>query len=153
MTLFEKIINVLEIHGIEYELTMHEPVHTSEEAATIRGVDVRYGAKAMVCIADEQPVMLVLSGAKKIAMKQFKQQFRYERVRFATPEEVEAVTSVKIGAVPPFGSLMDIKTYVDASMLGSSMMYFNPGRHDASIGMLYADYADVERHILGEFSE
>jgi hypothetical protein len=44
MTVFEKIINLLESKHVAYKLTEHAPVRTSEEAARIRGVALKTGA-------------------------------------------------------------------------------------------------------------
>ena len=45
---FERIKKKLDELGIEYKLTIHEPVKTSEEAAAVRGVTLASGAKAVI---------------------------------------------------------------------------------------------------------
>ncbi len=46
----EKLIKKLTDAGIEFTVTEHEPVKTSEEAAEIRGVSLDSGAKAMLFV-------------------------------------------------------------------------------------------------------
>jgi len=152
MGLFEKIISLLNDNSVDYTLIEHEAVFTSEQAAKIRGMDLESGAKAMVCFADKLPVLLVLSGAKKINTKLAKQMLHVQDLRFATPEEVSRVTSVEIGAVPPFGSCMEIQTYCDSSLSKNDLISFNPGIHTKSITMAYEDFVQVEQPILGDFS-
>lgn len=48
LNVFEKILALLEQHHVPYKLTEHESVRTSEEAARLRGVDLKTGAKAMI---------------------------------------------------------------------------------------------------------
>ncbi len=64
MTVFEKIITLLESKHTAYKLTEHEPVRTSEEAARIRGVPLKTGAKAMIARCKDDYYLLVLSFTK-----------------------------------------------------------------------------------------
>ena len=57
---------------IDYKLITHEAVRTSEEAAKIRGNDLKSGAKAMVVKAGENFFLIVLSAERKIDWKKLK---------------------------------------------------------------------------------
>jgi len=140
--LFEQIKSKLNDLGISYKLLEHAPVSTSAEA----------GAKALILIADEKPIMIVLSAPTKLDSKVFKKEYGIKKLRFATPEEVEKISSVKIGAVPPLGSLCDIPTYVDAALGKNQVIVWNAGKHDRSIEMKYTDYLKVEQPQVGNFS-
>ncbi|MBI4028769.1 MAG: hypothetical protein HY376_00150 [Candidatus Blackburnbacteria bacterium] len=48
MEIFQKILEKLAQNKVKYILSEHEPVRTSLEAAKIRGVDLKTGAKAMI---------------------------------------------------------------------------------------------------------
>jgi len=152
MTLFDRIVQVLEKNTIDFSVIEHEPVYTSQEAADVRGFDIKQGAKAMLCFADETPTLIVLSGACRIDTKQFKKSFGIRDLRFATSEEVLQISSVEVGAVPPFGSCMNIQTYCDTSLSRNDEIAFNPGIHTKSIKMRYSDFIQVENPILGDFS-
>lgn len=152
MTLFDRIVQVLEKNAVDFSVTEHEPVYTSQEAADIRGFDIKQGAKAMLCFADGTPIVIVLSGACRIDTKQFKKSFGIRDLRFATSEEVLQISSVEVGAVPPFGSCMNIQAYCDQSLSENEEIAFNPGVHTKSIKMKYADFVRVEEPKIGEFS-
>lgn len=152
MTLFERIISILQDQAIQYDLIEHEPVYTSQQAAAVRGMNITQGAKAMLCFADGHPMLLVLSGACTIDTKKFKKGFGIKDLRFATVEEVLEVSSVEVGAVPPFGSCMEIQTYCDRSLSKNRLISFNPGMHTKSIIMAYEDFIQIEQPILGDFS-
>jgi Ala-tRNA(Pro) deacylase len=86
-------------------------------------------------------------------MKAFKTLFSIRDLRMATPEEVENVTGVQIGAVPPFGHIFSVPLYLDASLRVNETIFFNPGRHDKTIGMKEVDYERASQPIVGQFSK
>lgn len=45
MKLIKELLNS---NGITYEVSEHEPVYTSEQAAKVRGVELKTGVKALV---------------------------------------------------------------------------------------------------------
>ena len=112
--------------GIEYKLTTHAPVKTSQEAADVRGVTLESGAKAMILkdtgkklTKENTPFYLaVVSASQRFNSKTFKKLISCKNLRFANEQEVLEYSSCITGAVPPFGSLFTIPvpTYVDQSL-------------------------------------
>ncbi len=152
-SVYEQIVAMLKNAHVPFESYEHEPVHTSEEAAKIRNTDVRLGAKALVMYADDKPIMVAIAGDKKVDMKAFKKQFGVSDLRMATPEEVVQVTSVPIGAVPPFGHIFSIPLYMDHSIQENETVVFNAGLHHKSIQMPRDQYEKVAHPIVGEYSK
>lgn len=149
----ESIISFLKECKAEFTSLEHEAVFTSEEAARVRSTTISQGAKAMIMFADDTPVMLVLPGNKKVDMKLFKTNNKLKNLRMATPEEVEKVTGVKVGAVPPFGNLFGIQHYVDPSLGENKEIVFNAGSHTKSIVMKYTDFIDNTKPRIELFSK
>jgi prolyl-tRNA editing enzyme YbaK/EbsC (Cys-tRNA(Pro) deacylase) len=139
MTVFEKIIQQLEENNIEYHLSEHQPVRTSEEAANVRGVDINSGAKAMVVKSKDDYILLVLPAGHKINWKKVKATLNVKDIRFATVEEAENVTGVKMGSVPPFGNILEIPTIYDNIISQIQQIHFNPGSNTHSISMKTRD--------------
>lgn len=152
-SVFAQIQSKLNGLNIAYECTEHEPVYTSEQAAKVRGSRLQAGAKALIMYADLQPIMVVVSAATKVDTKVFKKLYGIKKLKLATPEEVEKITQVKIGAVPPFGSLFHLDTFVDNKLAGNDLINFNAGKHDTSIQMKYNDFIRAELPELGNFSK
>ncbi|MFC1722869.1 YbaK/EbsC family protein [Nanoarchaeota archaeon] len=151
MAAFEKIKQLLEEKGIEYEFKEHEAVRTSEEAAAVRGDDLKIGAKALVFKAGDRFVMCVLSAAKKIDSKRLKKILGTKKLRFATPEEVMNKTGCEPGGVPPFGNVFELDVYVDKSLLENEFMAFNAGERTKSLRMKTEDYLQLVRPEVREF--
>ncbi|MCA9390089.1 hypothetical protein KC571_01685 [candidate division WWE3 bacterium] len=152
-TLYDRIVTLLRNEHIRFSESDHDAVFTSAQAAETRGTELRQGAKAILCLADKNPILIVISGKEKIDSKKFKSLFGIKDLRFATHDEVSEITGVAVGAVPPFGSLIGIKTYVDVSLSQNEKIAYNPGLHTKTIIMLYEDYILAERPLLGDFSQ
>lgn len=60
----EALKRLLEENGIEYKITTHERVYTSEEAAKISGVPLRSGVKAMIVKAESGFFLVLVHGNK-----------------------------------------------------------------------------------------
>ncbi len=95
MTVLEKIQELLDDNHVNYTLTEHEPVHTSEEAAKVRGTTLSQGAKALIFFADKKPLLIVVPGDKRANLKKFKKTFSIKDLRMASPEEVTQLTGLK----------------------------------------------------------
>ena len=66
MTIFEQILALLENNKVQYRLIEHQPIRTSEEAARIRDVALKTGAKAMIVRGKDHYYLLVLPADKHI---------------------------------------------------------------------------------------
>ncbi len=139
MTVFEKIINLLESKHVAYKLTEHAPVRTSEEAARIRGVPLKTGAKAMIARCKDDYYLLVLPADKQIDWKRLRSILQVRDIRLATAEEAEQVAQVQMGSVPPFGNVLELPTYFDTGLFENEVVNFNPGSITHSIAMQSAD--------------
>jgi len=153
MNVTEAIRKLLDDNKIQYKCWDHPPVHTSEEAAKIRGTTLESGAKAMLLRSEGQFLMVVLAGDKKMDFKKVKKAIGSDRLTLATPEEVLKVTHCEVGSVPPFGILFSIPVYLDKSLLRSPMINFNAGKHGTSIAMSIEDYQKVVKPVLVEVAQ
>jgi Cys-tRNA(Pro) deacylase len=150
-TVLQQIIELLDKNHIEYKLTEHEPVRTSEEAAKVRGVDVKTGAKAMVVKSKDTYFLLVLPADQRINWKKVKSVLNVKDIRFATEEEAEKVTHVQMGAVPPLGNVLNLPTYFDESIKEIEIVNFNRGSRTHSISMKTIDLIDLVKPTFASF--
>ena len=153
LTVFDRLNGYLLGKGVEFSVLHHAPVFTSEEAAAVRGTSLASGAKALICKADETFVMIVLPANRRLASKLVRKETGVRSLRFATREEVEQLTGLAPGSIPPFGSLFGLATWCDARLAAESRINFNAGDHVISISMTYDEYVRVEEPKLGSFAE
>jgi prolyl-tRNA editing enzyme YbaK/EbsC (Cys-tRNA(Pro) deacylase) len=73
-------------------------------------------------------------------------------LRFATEEEAENVTHVKMGSVPPFGNILGLPTYFDEGLFENEVVNFNPGSITHSMAMKSADLRAIVSPIVASFA-
>jgi len=144
MTVFEKIQKLLTDAEVVFRVLDHEPVFTSEEAARIRDTDLSQGAKALVMIADKNPLLFVVPGDRRADFSKIKKNFSVKDLRMATTEEVEKLTGLKVGSIPPVGKAIGLKSYFDSSFAIKDEVTFNAGSHTRSVLMQSKDLIKIE---------
>ncbi|MEM5799608.1 MAG: YbaK/EbsC family protein [Candidatus Aenigmatarchaeota archaeon] len=152
MDVFSELVNILVNFKVDFEIMSHRPVTTSEEAALVRGTTLESGAKAIVAKIDRF-VLFVLPANLNIDSKKVKKIFKTKNFRFATDEELYDITSCKKGAVPPFGNIFGLETFVDQELLKQKKINFNAGRNDKSIKMKTEDYLKIVKPKIEKFSQ
>lgn len=152
-SVFERLSRFLTEQGVPFDVLRHAAVFTSEEAAAIRGTTLASGAKALVCKTDDQFVLFVLPANRRLSSKLVRKNTGVKSLRFATREEVEQLTRLAPGSIPPFGSLFNLPTWCDAGLAAEPRINFNAGDHSISISLTYADYAQAEQLRIGLFAE
>jgi nondiscriminating aspartyl-tRNA synthetase len=153
VSLHDKLVNFLKEKSIEYKEITHEATKTSVESAAARGTTLKQGAKALLMFADNNPVLVVLSAAQKLDNGAFKKEFNFKDLRMATPEEVEKLSGVEIGAVPPFGNLFNTPVFVDHDFLQETNIAFNSGTHTSSIILKSADFVKLVSPKTGSYAQ
>src|SRR6185503_241865 len=146
----ERLEAWLREEGARYRLLEHAPAFTSAEAARVRGTPPESGAKGLVLLAADKPVQVVLPGSRRVDNARVRALLGTRTLRFATPEELLALTGCVPGAVPPFGNLFGLPVLVDEALAAREEIAFNAGSNDVSIVMATADFlrlsgARVER--------
>jgi len=152
VTVFDRLVALLDARPVAYEVTRHAPVRTSEEAARVRGSPLASGAKALVCKADFRFVLVVIPADRRLDGAAVRRALHARSLRFATPEEVAEVTTLAPGAIPPFGGLFGLPTLCDERLADAQRINFSAGDRGISVAMAFADYVAVERPTLGTFA-
>jgi Ala-tRNA(Pro) deacylase len=136
----ERLEQWLRAEGARFCVLEHAPVFTSEEAARVRGTPPESGAKALVMLAADAPVHVVLPGSRRVDNARVRAVLGTRTLRFATPEELLALTGCVPGAVPPFGNLFGLPVLVDEALAAREEIAFNAGSNTRSILMPCADF-------------
>ena len=144
LTVFDRLSGFLQCQGVEFSVLQHAPVFTSEAAAAVRGTPLASGAKALICKADEQFVLIVLPADRRLASKLVRKDAGVKNLRFATHEEVLQLTGLAPGSIPPFGSLFNLPTWCDTRLSEQPRINFNAGDHAISISMTCDDFLRAE---------
>lgn len=120
----EQVRAFFEAAGIAKEIhTFDESTHNSELAAKSLGVAVGQIAKTILLLVDDGPVVVVISGDRRVDFKKVKALRGGRKVRLAGPEDVTARTGFKVGAVSPVALPEEIPVYLDASLKRFETVY------------------------------
>lgn len=159
---FLQIKKILDDSRIEYTHLTHEHVHTSSDAAKIRGTNIEDAAKAIVLKAEYKDsqgiksfniIQAIIPANQRIDLKKLKIVLNSKNVALASPDEVLEKTGCTIGSVPPFGKLFNIKMYMDESILQKDLIVFSAGTHTDSIQMKAQDYYAILEPVVAEFKK
>jgi Ala-tRNA(Pro) deacylase len=150
----DSIVRLLESSSFSFDVLVHEPVFTSEQAAKVRGVSLQRGVKAMVLQSDSGKFFLFcLPADKRIDFKKAALLANEKHVSLADPKEVLQRTGCEIGSVSPFSGLLSgIPTFFDSGILGNEVVEFNIGLHTHSVRMKSSDLAELVKPELGNFA-
>jgi prolyl-tRNA editing enzyme YbaK/EbsC (Cys-tRNA(Pro) deacylase) len=141
-TISEKILALLKDAGVAHRVVEHAPTRTSEESARARGEPLGTGAKALLLKTDDAFRLFVLPADLQLASAKVKRSLGLQRLRFASPEELLALTGLVPGSVPPFGApLLPFPLYADNG-LGKRFpqIAFNCGLLTRSVVMAAEDW-------------
>ena len=130
--------------GIFFKELHHRPVYTSVEAAAVRGASLHSGAKALIVKGGDEFVMVVIPADLSLDSRALRKYLGCKRLRFATKDEVSALTELSPGSIPPFGSLFNLPTVCDERLSDNQYIYFNAGSRSDSFQMVYEAYISYE---------
>jgi prolyl-tRNA editing enzyme YbaK/EbsC (Cys-tRNA(Pro) deacylase) len=97
-------------HGLDVlVLMLPDSARTAPEAAVAVGCDVGQIVKSLVFMREDQPVMVLCAGDRRVAAKRL-------GLRAANADEARAATGFAIGGIPPLGHDQPLETLIDESL-------------------------------------
>ena len=151
--LLTALVSLLRQEGADFEVTHHDAVTTSAEAAAVRGTELRSGAKAMLVKTKGDFVLAVLAADRRVDWKRLGPLVGDKGARFANDDELRDATGLSKGAVPPLGNLFGLRTIYDESLLDVESVNFNAGSHTDSVAMSRADLVRIGGGEVAAFSK
>ena len=154
---FRQIRVFLDEQGIAYEHLQHGHVHTSQDAAKVRGTDIRQAAKALILKerTSGKLYQFIVAGDRRLDLNKIKKTIlQAKNISLAAPEDVLAATGCTVGSVPPFGNLFGLPTYFDEHLQETQdYIVFSAGTHNDSIKMRTADFLAVTKPLIANYSK
>jgi prolyl-tRNA editing enzyme YbaK/EbsC (Cys-tRNA(Pro) deacylase) len=100
----------LSARGLEIEVRMlDDSARTAPEAAAAVGCEVGQIVKSLVFMRDEQPVMVLCAGDRRVGAKRL-------GLVPADADRARAATGFAIGGIPPLGHDSELPTLIDESL-------------------------------------
>jgi Ala-tRNA(Pro) deacylase len=137
-----------------YERQRHPGAVTAQELAAATGVSGWSVAKVVVVKERDGYVMAVLPAACVLDLDRLKGLIGHGDVRLATVEEVERVTGgVSAGAIPPFGALYGVRTFLDRALANQPEITMPAGDFASSLRMSGREYLRLAEARVADFAE
>jgi prolyl-tRNA editing enzyme YbaK/EbsC (Cys-tRNA(Pro) deacylase) len=128
----ERVQAALSSRGLEAKVVrLPESTRTAPEAAKAAGCDVGAIAKSLVFMADNEPVLVICGGDRRVNTARVAELVGASGVKMAHAEEVRRITGFAIGGVPPLGHATPLVTLMDTALLRWPTIYAAAGAHDA----------------------
>ena len=136
-----KLRDFLKENRVPHEVIRHPVAFTATSVAGAAHIPGREMAKTVVVELDGQHVLAVLPATRKVNL---------ERLRDATgaltvalPDErafAAEFPECEPGAMPPFGNLYGLRTFVEPHLAADEQIAFNAGTHTEVVRMAYEDF-------------
>lgn len=157
MPILRRLRETLDAAGVRYEILQHETAYTAEETAAVQHVPGAEMAKVVMCVAGEppheSPIMAVVPAPWRVHLPSLARLAGVPRLRLATEAEFAGLfPGCEPGAMPPFGALYGIPTWVDERLARDEHIVFNAGTHQLAVRLAWADYARLESPRIGDFA-
>lgn len=147
-----KLVEYLNRNGVDYRLISHRRAFTAQEIAEQSRITGHELAKTVIVRIDGTLSMAVLPASERVDLDELTLAIGATVAELAEESEFErCFNGCEVGAMPPFGNLFGMKTYVDAELALDERIAFNAGNHEELIQMRYEDFEELERPTMLEF--
>jgi len=150
-----EIVRLLHQNNIEFtHLTHDETPVSSEETAKMRGISLEEGVKSLILRGKQSKknFQVNIPADLRVDMKAVAKAVG-EKCEFEDKEVIQERFGVEVGAVPPFGPLLNLETYFDEAILEKKQSAFNCALRTESIVMEPADLVKMVDPTMGRFSK
>ena len=155
MAIPKKIIKFLEKAKVKYEPIEHKRVYTAHDKAATLKVNPKVVGKTLVLRTDKKIVLALIPANKNLDLNKFKKIAKTKKAGFISEREMKnKFKGVKIGAIPPFGTLWGLPTFVDKTLLKESKIIISGGDYNWSIKISPSNFKKlIPDLVIGNFSK
>ena len=145
MEIPKQLINCLNQNKVQYEILHHATVVTAQRIAQAGHIKGRHQAKVVMLKSGDQHLMVVLPADHHIDLEKIERAIG-KSVSLGKENEFKSLfPNTAIGAMPPFGNLYGLPTYVDKNLAEQDYIVFEAGTHTDAIKMSYSDYEKIAK--------
>jgi len=167
MAIPKKVINFLEKGKVKYEAIGHRTVYTAfDKAKTLKRGPLAGGwrvgrspekmvGKTLVLKTDGKLAMVLIPANKNLDKEKIKKLLKAKKVELVSERLIKnKFKGVKVGAIPPFGNLWGLRTFIDNSLMREKEIILNGGDYNFSIKLKSKEIKKlVPDSIFGNFGK
>lgn len=163
MPIPKPVLNYLDKNKIKYETVEHRTVFTAWDSAQTQHIKPDQVVKTLVLKYDSGHCLALLSAKNNIDFGKFKKvlnawlkkegQKLTKAVSLDKEGWMKKTILGKVGATPPFGSLLKMPVFIDSLLLKQKKVLVNSGDYDYSLQMAISSLIKLENPIKGSFGK
>ncbi len=147
-TLFDRLMDLLREEAVAFELIRHRTDYTAQETAQDTHTPGRQFLKTVVLEVDGKLVLVLLPASRLVDLEAAREALGASEVRLASEAQIgERFPECEVGALPPFGPLVDAPVYSTMELQDDELVTFNAGTHRDAIRMSYGDLRRLARAV------
>lgn len=141
MPMLERVLRFLNHNQVEYLHTMHEPVFTASELASVEHLNPRDVAKVVVFWSERGCALAVIPADMLLDLDQVRSALGCSDVSLATEADLGRLfPDSELGAMAPLGNLYGLPVFVDERLAAENVIAFNAGTHRDVVQMHFRDF-------------
>jgi len=149
----ERLRAFLAARQANYEAIVHAGAVTAQEQAAAVHTPGMQMAKVLIVKERDGFVMVVVPAASQVDLDRLKGLIGHGDVRLATVEEArDVVPDCTPGAIPPFGALYGLRTFIDQRLLGVPDVTVPAGDLSSAIRLRSAEFRRLVEGQVGDFA-
>jgi Ala-tRNA(Pro) deacylase len=133
------------LDGVPHEAFEHRPIRSADDAAEVRGTPLEQGVKALLMKLGKVFHIVAIPADRRLHGATLRKGLGLQRYRFARPEELQRLTGLQPGSVPPVGHVFDLPLVLDEALADRDPVVFTLGRPDRSVRLARADFLALAR--------
>lgn len=147
-----RLQHFLNMNRVPHSVLEHAPAFRSQLAAATLHVPGRRMAKTVILQGQSQSYLAVLPSCYQVDLGRFAKAVG-EPVKLASELRIrELFPDCDLGAIPPFGRLYGVETYIDESLTGEEEIVFPSGSQSDAMRMSYRDFQDLAEAEVHSFA-
>ncbi len=149
-----RVVDFLHERDIQVDVfSIGEEGATARGAADALGVPLHRIVKSLLFIADEEPVLVLVSGDRRADSQRLTQLLNAGQVTIASAKQVRKWTGFPPGAVPPLGHRKRLPTWIDARLTREPLVYASAGAKDRILAIAPQDLVAISSAQVAELVE
>jgi len=153
MSIATRLRQFLEAHQVPFETIDHPLAFTAQEEAAASHVPGHAWAKTVAVMVDGSPALAVVPATRRLDFQKFRSVVGAHDVHLASEAEFEGLyPDCDLGAMPPFGDLYGIPTFVDRELREEDRVAFHAGDHATAVELAYDEFEQLSEAVSGDIS-
>lgn len=164
MAISKKLLKYLDDNKIKYEIEEHKKVYTALDSAETQKIKPQEVVKTLVIKMDKDYALVLVPANKNLDKNKLKKTINtwvkkqedlkpYKKIEFAKEAWMKKNMLGKVGATPPFGSLVKLPVFIDGELTKSKELIVNSGEYTESFKVQTNAFLKLEEPVKGSFSQ